>query len=157
MIKLNDRPCLAKSSKEDVIFGDNVIFLGDFSQLPYVSPNRVYRSKPSFQKGCDLRRSLNAAVILKRQMRRAEDSHYAQLLHRLRLQTPTQEDIELLNSDIEAPVHDTLSTSIILPRHELRHHLNTKRLRLFAEESGTPITYSVANVKSRTGIALSRA
>jgi ATP-dependent exoDNAse (exonuclease V) alpha subunit len=97
MIKLHNKLCSANSSRDDVIFGDfNILFLGDFLQLPSVSPYYLYTKTSQYELGHHLWRSLNAVVILTEQMRQAGDLRYVQLLHRLRIRRPTAEDIQLL-------------------------------------------------------------
>jgi hypothetical protein len=72
-------------------------------------------------------------------MRQAEDPRTAELLHRLRLRIPTQDDIDLLTSRIGAHLYDPDVTPIIVRRHQLRHRLNIKRLQLFARKIGRPL------------------
>ena len=157
MIKLHDKLCSAKSAKDDVKFGGvNIVFLGDFLQLPSVSPFRLYINTPRYQQGHHLWRSLNAVVILQTQVRQAGDRRYADLLHRLRIHRPTEEDLELLNSRVGAPLPDSAAVTIIVRRHELRHALNLKRVHYLSESTGTPVTYCVARERSRIGISHSQ-
>lgn len=158
MMKLNDKLCIAKSSKASEIFGGiNILFVGDFLQLPSPSSDRVYKSRPRYRRGCDLWRSSNAVVILDEQMRQAEDPRAAELLHRMRYRKPTQADLDLLASRIGAHLDDPDITPIVVRRHQLRHRLNMRRLELFAAKTRCPITYCVANVRSRSGMSLSHA
>ena len=157
MIKLHDRLCSAKSAKDDVKFGGvNILFLGDFLQLPSVSQFRLYIDTPRYQQGHHLWRSLNAVIILRTHVRQAGDRRYADLLHRLRVRQPTEEDLELLNSRVGAPHPDDTAVTVIIRRHELRHALNLKRLHSLSEFSGTPITYCIARERSRVGISHSQ-
>ena len=72
IVKLHDKLCSTKSTKDIVKFGGvNIIFLGDFLQLPSVSPFRLYMDGPRYQQGHHLWRSLNAVIILRTQMRQA--------------------------------------------------------------------------------------
>jgi len=87
-------------------------------------------------------------------MRQINDPRWAELLHRLRLRPPTQEDIDLIKSRIGAPVTHPETIPIIVRRTELRHKLNIKMVQLAATRLGVPVTYCLANVKSRTGITL---
>jgi hypothetical protein len=71
--KLHNKLCSAKSSAEDVKFGGiNIIFCGDFLQIPSVSEYRLYSNKPGSQHGNYLWHSLNAVVRLEKQMRQAK-------------------------------------------------------------------------------------
>ena len=106
--------------------------MGDFLQIPAVSHFNVYIDNPRWQQGHHLWRSLNSAVILQKQMCQAKDPRYAELLHRLRLHQPTDEDIELLNARINAPLNNDDETPIIVRRHQVRHVLNTQRLHAVA-------------------------
>lgn len=99
---------------------------------------------------------MNIVVILTERVRQAEDPRAAELLHRLRLRTPTQDDIDLLNSRVGAHLRDPNITPIIVRRHKLRHRLNMKRLQFSLRETGTAIMYCVANIKSHSGISLSQ-
>ena len=53
-------------------------------------------------------------------MRQAKDPHYAELLHRLRVHQPTDQDIDLLNTRIHASLSNNHITPIIIRRHQLR-------------------------------------
>jgi hypothetical protein len=151
--KLHNKLCSAKSSAEGVKFsGVNIIFCGDFLQIPSVSEYRLYSNKPGSQHGSYLWHSLNAVIKLKKQMRQAEDPQYIELLHRLRIRQPTHEGIALLNTRVGAYLPDLTSIPIIVRRHGLRHALNMKRLHLIAESDDQPITYCIAKVKSRRGM-----
>jgi hypothetical protein len=86
-------------------------------------------------------------------VRQAGDRLYADLLHRLRIRQPTDEDIELLNSRVGAPLPDSAAVTIVVRRHGLRHALNLKRLHSLSESTGTPVTYCVARERSRIGIS----
>jgi hypothetical protein len=89
---LHNKLCFAKSSPAGVNFGGiNLIFLGDFLQLPSVSSYHLYTYKPLHQAGHHLWRSLNAVMILKIPMRQINDPRWAELLHRLRLRRPHRE------------------------------------------------------------------
>jgi PIF1-like helicase len=52
IVKLHDKLCSAKSAKDDVEFGGvKIVFLGDFRQLPSVSPFRLYMDRLRYQQG----------------------------------------------------------------------------------------------------------
>jgi len=152
---LHNKLCFAKSSPAGVNFGGiNLIFLGDFLQLPSVSSYHLYTDKPLHQAGHHLWRSLNAVMILKIPMRQINDPRWAELLHRLRLRRPTQEDIDLIKSRIGAPVAHPETVPIIVRRNELRHKLNVKMVQLAAARLGVAVTYCLAHIKTRAGISL---
>jgi hypothetical protein len=151
--KLHNKLCSAKSSTDRVKFGVvNIIFCGDFLQIPSVSEHRLYSNKPGSQHGNHLWHSMNVIVKLKKQMRQAEDPQYADLLHRLRIRQPIKEDIDLLNTRVSAPLLNVTSIPIIVRRHNLQHALNMKRLHLVAESDCQPVTYCVAKIRSRRGM-----
>jgi PIF1-like helicase len=153
MIKLHNKLCSANSSKDDVIFGDfNILFLGDFLQLPSVSPYHLYTKTSQYQLGHHLWRSLNAVVILTEQMCQAGDPRYAQLLHRLRICQPTVEDIQLLFGRIGAHL-DSSDVTIIVHWNELRQALNLRMLQHHAQLQNVPVTYCVAKEVSWIGIS----
>src|SRR5438045_234962 len=88
-------------------------------------------------------------------MRQAKDSRYAKLLHRLRLHQSIDEDIDLLNTRINALLDNHNSISIIVRRHQLRHAINTKRLHVAAQLTQIPVTYCVTKVMKRSDMPLS--
>ena len=129
--------------------------MGDFLQIPAVSHFDLYIDNPRWQQGHHLWRSLNAVVILRKQMRQAKDPRYAELLHRLRLHQPTDEDIDLLNTRINAFLTNDNTAPIIVRRHQVRHAINAQRLHIAAQLAQIPVTYCVAKVVERSGMPLS--
>src|SRR5436190_7597318 len=135
--------------------GVNILFFGDFFQLPSVSKLDLWRNQLGrWQQGHDLWRSLNAVVILTQQMRQAEDPRYAEAMARLRIHEPTDEDIAMLNSRIGAPIPDSPSAPIIVRQHYVRHALNLQKLKRTAANNGTSITYCKAEVISNHGLSM---
>jgi hypothetical protein len=145
-------------SHNDVHFGGvNVIFMGDFLQLPSVSHLDVYVDKPSqYDRGHLLWRSLNAVVILTEQMRQSEDPDFAAALRRIRLHEPTLEDIEMLNSRVGAHLECPASIPMVVRRHNLRDALNKEKLEEMSQSYDVPITHCLANIKDRGGVSLSK-
>ena len=97
---LHKQLTIAKAKPEVEFSAMNMIFVGDFLQLPAVINPDLYRDTVTRRHGHQLWRSLNAVVILKEQVRQAGDPEYAALLSRLRIREPSNEDIETLNSRI---------------------------------------------------------
>jgi len=97
---LHKQLTIAKAKPEVEFCATNMIFVGDFLQLPAVINPDLYRDTVTRRHGHQLWRSLNAVVILKEQVRQAGDPEYAALLSRLRIREPSNEDIETLNSRI---------------------------------------------------------
>jgi hypothetical protein len=141
-----------KSSPDKKFGGVNVIFVGDFLQLPTVTRLDLYLNKSSTQQAHLLWRSIHTVVILHQQMRQAEDHRYAEMLSRLRIRSPTDEDIILLNGRVGAPIPDTLRQNIvtIVRRHSLRHALNIHTILDISKATNMPITYCIADVLDRS-------
>jgi hypothetical protein len=126
--RLHTQLTLLKSRPSDLFGGINVIFLGDFLQFPSVSRMDVYLNTERYESGHRLWRSLNAVVILKKQMRQANDPEYASLLSRIRTRSPTDADIDMLNSRIGAVLPNRSNLPVIVRRHSVRHAINLERL-----------------------------
>ena len=144
----------AKSNENESFGGVNILFSGDMLQLPVVSNYPLYVRHPTWEKGHQLWRSLNAVIVLRQQMRQADDPVYAELLARIRIHAPTAEDIELLQSRIGAPLPQSCYVPIIVRRNTLRHAMNDRKLRLVSEITQTPITYCVADVVNKSGMSM---
>lgn len=159
MMQLNRTLNLLRGSNQEhdgkPFGGVNILFFGDFFQLPSVSKLDLWRDNLGrWQQGHDLWRSLNAVVILTQQMRQAEDSQYAETMGRLRIHEPTDEDIAMLNSRIGAPIPNTLSAPIIVRRHYVRHALNLQKLKETALATNTAIIHCKAEVVSNHGLPM---
>ena len=155
MVQLHNKLCIAKSSLASVKFGRlNIIFLGDFLQLPCISAYYLYMNKPMYQLGHTLWRSLNAVVILTEQMRQIDDPLWAQILHRLRLQIPTDNDLRIIRSHIGAPISHSPHVPIITRHNDLRSKINNEMIHETSRRINKPITYCVANVKSHSGMSI---
>ena len=125
--------------------GVNIIFFGDFLQLPAVLNPDVYVNNNGL--GHRLWRSLNGVVILTQQMRQARDPSYAALLSRCRMRKPTDNDIEKLRDRIGAKLPNIRSAAVTVRRHTLRQAINMWRLREEESKSDNRIMYCVADVK----------
>src|SRR5216117_1971961 len=112
------------------------------------------RPESKFALGHDLWRSLNAVVILRQQMRQAEDPEYAAMLQRIRNRVPSEDDILKLNARVCAPLSDFWNTPVIVRRHSLRQAINRNRVQQASAFSGVPITYCAARIRDREGISL---
>jgi hypothetical protein len=137
---------IVKANPETSFGGVNIIFFGDFLQLPAVRNPDLYVDNPNWGLGHRLWRSLNAVVILKEQMRQAGDPIYAAILSRIRLRVPTDEDIEILRRRIGARLPNIQSVPAVVRRHTLRQAMNNRRLQEAELTSDTEIMYCVADV-----------
>ena len=146
MEDLHKQLTVAKAKPEVEFGGMNIIFFGDFLQLPAVINPDLYRDTVTRRHGHQLWRSLNAVVILKEQMRQAGDPDYGALLSRLRIRNPSDEDIETLNSRIGAKLPNMKSVPVVVRRHALRQAINMRRLRELEPSSNTRIVYCVAGL-----------
>ena len=145
-----------KASHDGYFGGVNIIFMGDFLQIPTVSGLDVYADKPSqWEQGHQLWRSLNTVVLLTEQMRQSEDPEFPAALQRIRIHKPTQEDIDMLNAQVSASLKCPTTIPIIVRRHKLRNALNTIKLRDASQASGIPITHCLASIKTRSKMSLS--
>lgn len=134
-----------KANPEINFGGVNIIFFGDFLQLPAVLNPDVYVNNNGL--GHHLWRSLNGVVILTQQMRQARDPPYAALLSRCRMHKPTDDDIEKLRARIGAKLPNMQSVAVTVRRHTLRQAINMRRLREEESKSDTRIMYCVGDVK----------
>jgi len=159
MMTLNTRLNLLRGYKnDDLPFGGiNLIFIGDFYQLPAVSKLDLWRDSKlgQWEKGHRLWRSLNAAVTLVKQMRQADDPKYAGSMSRIRIHEPTDDDIELLKTRVSAAIHE--SAPIIVRRHAVRHALNLQRMTDIATKTGIPIIHCEARISKRKGLSIREA
>jgi len=148
----------AKSNEEEDFGGMNVIFMGDFLQIPSVSNLHLYVDKSSqWELGHRLWRSLNAVVLITEQMRQSEDPEFAAALRRFRIHQPTPEDIDLLNSRICAPLNAPTTIPIVVRRHKLRNAINSSKLRQASDRFGVSIIHCLANITERSKISVADA
>ena len=121
MVALNAQLMKIKNHSAAAFGGVNIIFFGDFLQFPAVSRLDLYLDSPQNQyaSGHRLWHSLNAAVILRQQMRQVDDPEYTALLQRVRYRVPSEDDIAKLNARIGACLVDFWNTSVIVRRHSL--------------------------------------
>jgi hypothetical protein len=146
---------LHSQSKPEITFGGvNIIFLGDFLQLPAVINPDLYVKQNGWGLGRHLWRSLNAVVMLTRPMRQAQDPPYATLLSQVRLCQPTDKDIEMLRSQIGAKLPKMESVAVTVRRHALHQAINIRRLRQEESKSNSRIVYCIADVTKCENIRL---
>ena len=139
----------------DLFGGINVIFAGDFAQLPPVLDAKLYThldnkklcaEKPAGQKttfGKLLWRSIGTVVILTEQMRQRGESNeqFASLLNRLREGCCTEDDFMLLNSRLMSNAGEDLSADnwqrapIIVSENAVKDAINVRATVAFARRT----------------------
>jgi len=143
-----------KSDSDADFGGVNILFAGDFLQLPTVSHLDVYKSNHDDEIAHTahlLWRKLSAIVILVQQMRQADDPQYASMLSRIRRRCPTDEDLDLLYSRIGASLPPSvLSPLTIVRRNSLRHAINSERLQQMAEINQHDIIYCISKLVAKS-------
>jgi ABC-type dipeptide/oligopeptide/nickel transport system ATPase component len=159
MMQLNKTLNLLRGSNKEhevkPFGGVNMLFYGDFYQLPAVSKLDLWRTKLGrWRQGHDLWRSLNAVVMLTQQMRQAEDPRYAEAMGRVRIHKPSDEDIAMLNSRIGVSIPDSSLAPIIVRRHHVRHALNLQKLQETAASHNISIVHCKADVIANHGLSL---
>src|SRR5438876_2801533 len=87
------------------------------------------------------------------QMRQADDPILGSLLSRLRIRSPTREDIEILKSRVGVPLPSDLDASslgYIVRRNAFRSSINSIRIKQIAQEQNAGIIYCVARIIKKT-------
>ena len=145
---------IAKSS-EDAFGGVNLIFAGDFAQLPPVGGTRLYadiesrratgwRSNKKAISGYSLWQSVETVITLTRPMRQSGDNNaeFVELLARLREGKCTDEDHRTLSKRVVRRASDSLQTAdwdgcpIIVSGNAVRDALNALAVEEFAHSAG---------------------
>ena len=86
-------------------------------------------------------------------MRQADDPILGSLLSRLRIRSPTREDIETLKSRVGVPLPSHLNPAAlgyIVRRNTIRSLINGMRIKQIAQEQNFGITYCVARIVKKT-------
>jgi PIF1-like helicase len=157
MESLHTQLTKAKSKPEISFGGVNIIFFSDFLQLPAVVNPDLYIDQTEWSLGHRLWRSLNAVVMLIQPMRQARDPEYADLLSRVRLRVPTDEDIDTLKSRIGVELPNMQTVSVTVRRHALRQAINMRRLREEESKTHGHIAYCIGKITKRRNIGLHEA
>ena len=145
----------------DPFGGINVIFAGDFAQLPPVGDTKLYThlnygklhaDTLSGQKtvfGKLLWRSIDTVVLLDEQMRQAGEanSRFVSLLNRLRDGSCTEEDFRLLNTRLISATDEDLKSelwqnaSVIVSENAVKDAINVRATLAFAERTGQTVQW----------------
>ena len=154
-LKLHNQLGKLKSNPDAKFGGLNLIVLGDFLQFPAVSHLDLYMNvNPNYSLGHHLWRSLNAVIILSQQMRQADDPAYGALLSRLRRRSPTDDDINILNSRIRTQVPSQNIPPVIVRRHSVRQAINHYCLEKIRNSRQSDLLQCVATVLERKKMRL---
>lgn len=160
---INKQLMLAKST--DKLFGGiNVLFCGDFFQLPPVNAKALYErtlneknEKINFvtdtyntevDAGRLLWLSLTHCIILDQQMRQKDDIILAGILSRMRTTNVTEEDYYIICTriltrlDIQLDDARWFTAPIIVSRNKLRAHINTTKIMQYSTKTNKKIYVS---------------
>ena len=156
LVSIHEALCIAKGN--DLPFGGvNIIFAGDFAQLPPVGQRALY-SRPRSRNvantsvqadvfGRLLWLSVDVVVLLTQVMRQSGDGNkrFVDLLSRLRVGKCTDEDYQLLQSRLVTNVRPSwedgewLSAPIIVCNNDTKDALNERAALAFAQRMGRPV------------------
>ena len=164
MKKIHDALCIAKGN--DLPFGGiNIIFAGDFAQLPPVAEKRLYakldlKSKKATKRVLDvmhgklLWHSVQTVVVLTQIHRQGgeENRRFTELLGRLRCGKCNRSDIELLKSRVIG--HEECSSfendkgwrdaPVLVYDNAAKDALNIERAKAFTQRCHQSLTYYYA-------------
>ncbi|KAF8068636.1 hypothetical protein FPV67DRAFT_1365615, partial [Lyophyllum atratum] len=145
---------LSKAKGDASIFGGiNIIFAGDFAQLPPVGETRLYANVTTKGRGAASQEvmmgrvlwlSVRTVVCLHEQHRQAgaANASFVDLLQRLREGACTSEDVETLKSRIMSPqtfdrtAKEWLDAPVIVYNNALKDGINERAAEQFARETG---------------------
>jgi hypothetical protein len=131
--------------------GVNVIFAGDFAQLPPVSQTKLFSQAKSAKEttvfGQLLWRSIETVVMLTEQMRQVGtgNERFVEMLSRLRDGRCTQADYDLLNTRLLSNVLDDGSQTqwqcvpIVVYTNAIKDAINLQATKTFAKRTGREI------------------
>lgn len=156
LVQIHEALCEAKENS--ALFGGvNIVFAGDFAQLPPVGQRGLHRKINTYAvttvKGQNavfgrlLWLSITTVVLLKIVMRQTGDHNvqFLEVLSRLRVGTCTEEDYELLSSRIVSKVKPEwndggwLHAPVIVSTNEVKDVINVRATLTFAEYTKRPV------------------
>ncbi|KAF8123345.1 hypothetical protein EV363DRAFT_1106481, partial [Boletus edulis] len=156
LVSIHEALCIAKGN--DLPFGGvNIIFAGDFTQLPPVAQSALYARVKGNNISCSktqldmfgkvLWLSVSVVVFLTENMRQATDKNrpFVSLLGRLREGKCTDDDFRLLQSRLLMNVmpswqcEDWLNALMIVYNNEVKDALNERAAIAFAQRTGMPL------------------
>ena len=145
----------------DPFGGVNIIFAGDFAQLPPVGDTKLYThlnytklhtDTPSGQKtvfGKLLWHSVDTVILLNEQMRQAGEANvkFVSLLSRLRDGSCTEEDFELLNTRLISTANEDLANElwqrapVIVSENAVKDAINVRATLAFAARTNQTVQW----------------
>ncbi|KAF5335465.1 hypothetical protein D9611_012159 [Ephemerocybe angulata] len=152
LTQISEALCIAKETSEP--FGNiNIIFAGDFMQLPPIGDRALYQRLQPNSEGTTqgqtkifgklLWYTIDVAVTLTETMhQRGNDANaFVDLLHRVRTGSTTIEDYAALNSRVLCEVDvldrpDGFTTPILVNTNSTKDEINTHATESFAEKTG---------------------
>ena len=166
MLRIHETLCEAKENS-NLFGGINIIFVGDFAQLPPVGDTRLYsrleKERVGSQKGQKnvfgrlLWLSIDKVIILKEIVRQniQKDPQFTQLLSRLRVGSCTDEDYDFLTrkqlrniaTDFSNPIW--AQAPIIVSNNDVKDRLNLESATSFAVRTNQPLHFYYASDKRK--------
>lgn len=160
MVDIHDA-LVAATGCVDPFGGINVIFAGDFAQLPPVGDTKLYThlnyrklriDTPSGQKtvlGKLLWHSIDTVVLLSEQMRQSgqANARFVSLLNRLRDGSCTDEDFKLLNTRLVSTAKEDLTNElwqkapVIVSENAVKDAINVRATLAFAERTNQRVQW----------------
>ncbi|THU90132.1 hypothetical protein K435DRAFT_588559, partial [Dendrothele bispora CBS 962.96] len=144
----------------DLFGGINVIFAGDFTQLPPVLCSRLYSRVNRFCAGTNSGQkdifgrlawlSVDTVVCLTQVQRSSGDQRFTELLHRLRTGSCTDEDYDLLRTRLACRVRPDWTSSkwnaapMIVTENAIKDAVNTHAVHAYAQRANKPIHWYYA-------------
>ena len=153
-LSLHEQLTKIKSKPDCSLGGVNILFVGDFLQLPSVTRSDIYLpNKKQTAAAHVLWRRLNAVDLLIQQMRQANNPILGSLLSRLRIRNPTREDIETLKSRVGVPLPSPLNPAslvYIVRQNAVRSSINSMRIKQVTQGQNLGIANCVARIVKKT-------
>ena len=121
--------------------GLNTIFFGDFYQHLAIG-GRIFES--------EIWKNINHTIILKEQMRAAEDIVFQNVLKRLRERKCTKDDFEYFNTHLLKNIvtdfekDEWKNAQFVIPERILGFHINNISARNFSKQNKTPLIIIIA-------------
>jgi ATP-dependent exoDNAse (exonuclease V) alpha subunit len=166
LLEIHEALCEAKENA-DLFGGLNIIFVGDFAQLPPVGDTKLYSHIKTERTGTTrgqknvfgklLWLSVDKVIILKELMRQntQEDTQFTELLARLRVGSCTHADYDFLNAkllrntktDFSDPIW--MNAPILVSNNDVKDSLNIACARSFAARTKQPLHFYYATDKRK--------